>query len=337
MRIGIHKSIGSFSDRWTQYCDEKNISWKQVDCYKSDITEQLADCDGLMWHFSQNSSKDFLFAKQLIYSIETVGKKAFPSFHTCWHFDDKLGQKYLLEVIGTPLVPTWVFYDKKEALDWTKRVDFPKVFKLRGGAGSQNVSLVYTRNEAELLIRRAFGHGFSSYNALGSLKERWRKYRLGKTDSKDILKGLMRFLRPPAYARNKGREVGYVYFQKYIPSNESDIRVIVIGDKAFAIKRMVRKNDFRASGSGNILYAKELFDEKIIKLSFDVAEKLKSQCVAMDFVYDLEHALLLEISYGFSPEGYEPCPGYWDKELNWHEGKFDPYGWMVENLLNELK
>jgi hypothetical protein len=53
----------------------------------------------------------------------------------------------------------------------------------------------------------------------------------------------------------------------------------------------------------------------------------------MDFVYDSGQPQVVEIGYGFSPEGYDPCPGYWDKNLNWHEGKFDPYGWMVEEVL----
>lgn len=130
-----------------------------------------------------------------------------------------------------------------------------------------------------------------------------------------------------------GREVGYIYFQDFIPNNDHDIRVIVIGDKAFAIKRMVRKNDFRASGSGNILYDKQYFDDQVIKLSFDIQVKLKSQCTAMDFVYKDDNPLLVEVSYGFVPEVYEDCPGYWDENLNWHEGKFDPYGRMVELVL----
>jgi glutathione synthase/RimK-type ligase-like ATP-grasp enzyme len=49
-------------------------------------------------------------------------------------------------------------------------------------------------------------------------------------------------------------EKNYVYFQDFIPQNDFDIRIIVIGKRAFAIKRMVRKGDFRASGSGNIKY-----------------------------------------------------------------------------------
>jgi len=46
---------------------------------------------------------------------------------------------------------------------------------------------------------------------------------------------------------------------------------------------------------------------------------------------------LTEISYGFLSEVYDPCQGYWDKEMNWHEGKFDPYGWMVEDLVASLR
>jgi len=191
------------------------------------------------------------------------------------------------------------------------------------------------RNKAEALkmIRKAFGRGFSNYDKWGSIKERYRKWRLGKTTAFDLLKGLVRLAVPPPFTKVLGREVGYIYFQDFIPDNDHDIRVVVIGGKAFAIKRMVRKNDFRASGGGNILYEKSLFNENDIRLAFEIHNKLKSQCTAMDFVYDNGEPKIVEISYGFSPEGYDPCPGYWDNELNWHEGEFDPYGWMVDLML----
>jgi hypothetical protein len=47
--------------------------------------------------------------------------------------------------------------------------------------------------------------------------------------------------------------------------------------------------------------------------------------------------LLTEISFGFTKEGYDNCPGYWDRKIQWHEGKFNPYGWMVENLIENLE
>lgn len=62
MKIGIHQTKGSFSDRWIAYCEAQQIPYKIVDCYKSDIIRQLADCDALMWHFSNMSAKDIKFA-----------------------------------------------------------------------------------------------------------------------------------------------------------------------------------------------------------------------------------------------------------------------------------
>ena len=275
--IAIHHSKSGFSDRWIAYCEANNIPYKIVDCYRSDIINQLDDCDALMWHINHQNSKDVLFAKQLMYSVQAAGKKVFPDYHTVWHFDDKVGQKYLLEAIGAPLVPTWVMYNKKDALGWAEKNSFPKVFKLRGGAGSANVRLAKTKSEAVQLIEKAFRRGFSQYDSLGNLKERIRKYQLGKTDIFDVVKGFVRIIYPTKYTMVAGRERGYVYFQEFIPENNYDIRVIVIGDKAFAIKRMVRDDDFRASGSGNIHYEKENFEDTTIKLSFCLSFKLKSQ------------------------------------------------------------
>ena len=60
----------------------------------------------------------------------------------------------------------------------------------------------------------------------------------------------------------------------FIPQNDFDIRVIVTGNKAIAIKRMNRKNDFRASGSGYILYDKNEIDIRCVKIAFEVNKKL---------------------------------------------------------------
>jgi len=336
MTLAIHHVKQSFSEEWIAYCDANQIPYKLVDCYKPDIIKQLKDCDFLMWHFSQNSPQAILFAKQLLFSVEASGRKVFPNFNTVWHFDDKVGQKYLLEAIEAPLVDTTIFFRREEALQWARNDDYPKVFKLRNGAGSQNVKMVKNRVEAYNLIRRAFGKGFKAYDPLGSLNERWRKFKLGNTDFRDLLEGIARFIVPPPYARIRGRERGYIYFQDFVPNNDHDIRVVVIKDKAFAIRRIVRKNDFRASGSGNILYDKNLIGTDLIELSFEMAKKLLSQCIAFDYLRKDSVPVLVEISYGFSPEGYSSCPGYWDQELTWHEGQFNPYGWMVENLINSV-
>jgi hypothetical protein len=328
--IAIHNSTFGFHPRWIAYCEAQHIPFKLVNCYANDLVAQLSGCTALIWHHSQGNPKDILAAKPILFALQQAGIPVFPDFHTNWHFDDKLGQKYLLEAIGAPLVPTYVFYERQAALAWAAQASFPKVWKLRGGAGSANVHLVRNRAAAVRKIRRAFGCGFPAYDGWGSMRERWRKFRQGQVGVFEVLKGVARLVHPPAYARVAGPERGYVYFQDFIPGNDSDTRVIVIAGKAFALKRMVREKDFRASGSGNFRYAREEFDERCVRIAFQINEKIQSQSIAYDFVFDeCNEPLLVEISYGFVKEVYDPCPGYWDADLNWHEGAFDPYGWMV--------
>jgi len=130
-----------------------------------------------------------------------------------------------------------------------------------------------------------------------------------------------------------------VYFQDFIPENDSDIRIIVIGDRAFAIKRMVRDGDFRASGSGKIVYEKVLIPEEAIQKTFELNYKLQTQSVAVDWVHnkDKNEYELVEISYAFARKAYLNCPGYWDSKLNWYEGKFYPEYFILEDFIYELK
>jgi glutathione synthase/RimK-type ligase-like ATP-grasp enzyme len=336
MKIAIHHTPGSFSDRWISYCNDNNIAYKIVNCYENDIVSQLDDCNALMWHHNHTNYKDALFAKQLLYSLQVSGKKVFPDFNTTWHFDDKVGQKYLLESIGAPLVPSYVFYTKKEALDWINKTTFPKVFKLRGGAGASNVMLVKTKNEARKLTNIAFGRGFSQFNKWNNLKERIRKFKEGKDSIMGIIKGIGRLFIPTEFSKMYSREKGYIYFQEFIPNNNFDTRVVVVGKKAAAERRFIRENDFRASGSGKFSY--ENINSKAIEIAFEVAEKLKLQSVAFDFVEDSErNPLIIEMSYGFGVEGISKVPGFWDSSLQWHREEFKPQEWMIEDQINKLK
>src|SRR5690625_841285 len=198
---------------------------------------------------------DVLAARKILFALEHAGVRIFPDFRTGWHFDDKVAQKYLLEAIGAPLVPSYVFYDKEQALTWARSTSYPKVFKLKGGAGSANVKLVRSRKQAERLIRKAFGRGFSQFDRWGHLRERIRRYRDGQDGLIGIAKGLGRLVIPTQFSKLQNREKGYGYFQAIIPDNAYDTRVVVVGNKAVAEKRIIRTNDFRASGRASISFA----------------------------------------------------------------------------------
>lgn len=333
MKIGIHHREGSFSTQWIKYCKDKEIPFKIVNCYENNIMEQLDDCYALMWHHHHTSFTDTLFAKGLLFSIQQSGKRVFPDFNTGWHFDDKLGQKYLLESVNAPFIPTFVFYDKVEALAWAKNVSYPKVFKLRGGAGATNVKLVKSRSQCIRLINRAFGKGFSQYDPYQAFKDRINNFKRTK-DIKYAINAVGSLFIRPEFSKIQHRERGYIYFQEFIPGNDFDVRLIVIGDKAYGMKRLVRKGDFRASGSKQFIY--DNIDPTTLELAFSVSERLKLQCTAFDFVYLDGKPLIVEVSYGFGTKGSSKCKGYWDRDLNFNEGSFDSYGWMVDSIISEF-
>lgn len=335
--LAIHHLPGSFSDKWIEYCELNNIAYKVVDCYSSDIVSQIEKCVGLMWHWLHYDHRAALFARQLTCSLELSAKKVFPSFKTCWHFDDKVGQKYLLEAICAPLVPSYTFYNRQEALAWAETARFPKVFKLRCGASSENVRLVCDFETSKKLINRAFGKGFKIKNRVNFLKERLWRFRRDKTAVSflNISKGIARLFVSKEAERCFPPEKNYVYFQDFMHENDHDIRVVVIGKRAFAIKRWVRSGDFRASGSGNIGYAPSEIPKACIRIAFDLSKQLGAQCLAYDFVFCEKEPKLVEVSYSFAREGYLPCPGFWNDELEWMEGHFVPEFFMIEDFLAE--
>lgn len=338
MKIAIHHKPNDFSKRWVNYCKCQNITYKIVNCYDNNIIEQVKDYDVLLWHFSHNSLKDSIAAKPILFALEQSGVSVFPNFNTSWHFDDKVAQKYLLESINAPLIPSFVFYEKDTANDWVDKAIFPKVFKLKGGAGSQNVKLVKTKNEARNLIKKAFKKGFKRFNRWDHLNENLRKYNKGLINFNTFLRALARAIVGQRNTSNTNKDKGYIYFQEFIPNNDSDTRIIVVGDRAFGIKRMTRDGDFRASGSGNIVYDKNELDINCVSIAFEVARKLKAQNIAFDFVFDQNNnPLIVEISYGHAVALYDKCPGYWDSCLNWHERTFVPQEWIIQDLITSLK
>lgn len=335
MKIAIHHRRKGFSQGWIDYCIKNNIDYKIVNCYSNNIISEVSDCDALMWHYHSGSPKDVLFAKQLLFSLEAAGKRVYPNSLTNWHFNDKLGQKYLLEAVNGALVPTYVFYSKVDALNWIKETTLPKVFKLRGGSSSENVRLIKSRKSAIKIINRAFGRGFSQYNKWGSLKERIRRYRSGSAKFEEVLAGIGRFIIPVPYSNIIGKDRGYVYFQDFIPNNSHDIRVAYVFNKCFASRREVRPGDFRASGSGVSDMDMSKIPNKAIKIAFKVSKRLGLQTAAFDFVINNGEVLIVEMSYCFAYPPDQFSYGFWDENINYNPGPIDPFGWMVEGLLND--
>jgi len=302
------------------------------------IFNRLSGADALLWHWNQDDARETLVAPHVLTAAEAMGIAVFPNRATCWHFDNKVAQKYLLEAMGAPLVPTYVFYSLDEALKWIDNATFPKVFKLRKGAGSANVRLVKTRADARSAAKQAFGRGFKP------VPQYWqdgrRRYRAARRRG-DLLTALKRV--PSTLAKitrmNQaiGRERGYLYFQDFMPNNSFDTRVTVVGNRAFAYIRKVRPGDFRASGSGDIDYDPRNIRSECVQIAFEVTQKVGSQSMAFDFVITPDNRpMVVEVSYCYVADFVHKCPGHWDRHLNWHAGQVWPEEAILVDVLKSI-
>jgi glutathione synthase/RimK-type ligase-like ATP-grasp enzyme len=339
MKIAIHKSErkGYFSEQWLTYCEKKQIPYKIVNCYDSEIINQLADCDALMWHFSHADAKDFLFAKQLIKAVEEMGLVVLPNYNSCWHFDDKVAQKYLLEALKIPAPQSFVFYEKGKALQWAEDANYPKVFKLRSGASAANVFLVKNRLQAKRFIDKAFAKGFRQFNRKTEIHDSFKRFLLGSESFLHFVKSFGKLFIRSRYEKVRGRDRGYVFFQDFIDNINYDTRLIVIGEKAYGLIRLNRRKDFRASGSGDFVFNHNQINVKCVELAFKISESLHFNCMSYDFLINNNEPLIVEISYAFGTKGSSNCNGYWNRSLKWNESDFRGEEWMVDYIVEQIK
>lgn len=338
MLVGIHKDpygkFCKFLEKYEIILDYNCIDHIRLDASQKDFWDRVSKLDLFIFRW-QHIGDHHQMAKTIILIVEKeMGIKCFPNIETCWHYDDKIRQYYLLKQHGFPMIESWIFWDRKQALKWLETTEFPVVFKLKGGAGSNNVILINHKNQGEKLVNRMFRKGIKSGRVPDKNATRYKDFNLYKTIHHwggNILRKCRGEDTNPFWQIHKN----YVLFQKFLPNNKYDTRITVIGNRALAFRRFVRENDFRASGSGKIDYNIDKVDKKCIKMAFKVSKQLQFQSMAYDFLYNENNEPeFSEISYTYLDTAIYSCPGYWDLNLNWHEGHFWPQYFQLMDALN---
>ena len=322
------------SPRWAELLTAAGHQVRWVDVLRPDILDQVKGCHGFMWrhgHFPQYRQ----IARRLLPVLEgDLGLAVYPDQPTCWHYDDKIAQFYLLSAHQIPIPKTWVWYDRDQALAWLPQAPLPLVCKLWSGAGSANVAMIQTLDEAKRLIDRAFGRGLASLNAGYDLRV-WGVWPRMRCAGQVLLKGKTDLL-PRAWELHKG----YVLFQEFLPDNPFDTRITVIGNRAFGFRRFNRDGDFRASGSGKLDVDPRQVDPRTVRLACRVAEQLQTQSVAIDGLRRGDEPVVGEITYAYASWAVRSCPGHWEKqgaELIWKPGPMWPEEAQVADFLARLE
>lgn len=320
MIIGIDK--GSRSRKYVIAAQNMGVSHKLVDCSSSDIIRQLEGVDALIWHWTHDSYIDKNVAFHIIKSAEMMGKKVYPNAATCWMFDNKISEKYLLEAVNAPFIESKVFFEFQSAIAWIKRQQFPIVYKLPQGAGSSNVRLIENVEEAVKICKAHFSF--------------WRKpdidMQLFYAKKGTYLK-ILREIFQSDLSRYGVNNRGCLLLQKFIPGNAYDIRVTIIGERGLIFRRHVREHDFRASGSEKIDYEVSKQDLRAIPIARRISERIGSQTMTYDFIYDKSELKIVEMSYGFSAKAVYDAPGWYDADMAFHVEHTDVHKLVISELM----
>jgi len=343
LNIGIHyEPLRQFSPRLVRY--EKIIEYNGLQSIRlcsseSDFWDKVKEIDLLIYYWGQ-WDVERQNAKAILPIIEHELKvPCFPNQRTWWPFDDKIREYFLMLSNGFPMAKSWIFWEKDDALKWVENAALPVVFKLSGGAGSMNVILIRNRNHLKKIINTMFNKGISdrSIQSSDSLSPNYIWYFKRKLAmiKRRLLKQQIPFkISIPNWLTHKN----YVLFQEYLPGNDFDTRVTIIGERAFAFRRFNRDDDFRSSGSGKIDYTKANIDLDFVRMAFDITLKFGFQTMAYDFLYGPEGKIkFCEMSYAYVDTAIYNCSGYWDINLNWHEGHFWPQYFHLLDVLNISK
>jgi len=327
----------SFSDRWFQLAEEHGLAAVAVDVFSKDVIAQIASCDAFMWRCDP-SALPRLYAKRLLYAIEEgLGLPVFPNLKSSWHFEDKIGQYYFLAAAGIPTPATRIFWKREQAERFCETAEYPFVLKLSAGYQASNVRLVRNREEALFYVDQLFTHGVTGlgYRPASRPRQLLRRLRAVAT----VAKGE----HPDAPTEQTELQHGYFLAQEFLPGNDFDVRITIIGDRAFVFRRLNRPNDFRASGSGRIDWDPRQVGEELIRFAFGVEHKLDAQTVAVDILRRGTEPVIVELTLSYASWAVRDCPGHWtlhgDHEtgdLKWVDGSKRPEDAIFTDFVTPL-
>ncbi len=291
--------------RYERFCKKNDIHYEFYDVTKSDWLEKARYFDVFVCHTESDPSYQEMIESKIYILERILGKHCFPSFHEVWQYENKNRAHYLYQYYGMSSIPTLVTNSKDEAYDIVKRIKYPFISKTTIGSSSTGVEKVNTVQRAEKLISKSFG--------VNGLKTQY------------------------PYQNQKD----YLYLQTFIDDATYDLRIMLVGNKAFGYYRYPNKGDFRASGAGNT--EKKAIPYDALKLAIDARSKLNSRQMGVDLLfsqkynqyYIIETSLFNQID---TPEQLviDGVPGYYDitdvNNIVFKEGRF----WVQELVLRDV-
>ncbi len=250
--------------------------------------------DNIIWY----TSSDLISYKNYIEDILLYlndKNTLIPPFDFFRAHENKGYQEILRQKIGLPALKSHYFGTLEELGEIIDYITFPMVLKMSGGSGSANVRLIHNKNH---LIK--------------TVKSLSRQSTFIPDLGKKLLK---RHVFTRKYQKQNTRESLYhnnFILQQFVPDLSNDWKVLIFYDKFYVFEREVRRNDFRASGSGKFFYRE--FDLAMLDFCAAIIKKLNTPWASLDICQDKSSFYLLEFQIlNFGPIGLLNAPYHFIK------------------------
>lgn len=211
-------------------------------------------------------------------------------------------------------ISTENFYDMRDLKKSLKKIEkvigYPMVIKTSSGSGAAGVALAKDRNE---LLSKAKKMGEISYSRKND--SIFKNVGLSKLKTK-----VLKLAGKPYMIRTYPREK--MVLQSFIPNLQYDYKVLIYGDKYYVLKRLIRDNDFRASGSGKLIFPEGINTEicKVLDLARLLFMELDVPMLSVDIAYDGEKCHMIEFQcLSFGPYTMQFSNAYYklNKDKHW--------------------
>lgn len=243
------------------------LSYPEIDASK-DLSNQF-----FIYTSSEDPGLNYKgYMEDVLYGIKLKGGILIPEWKYMRAHHNKVMMEKLREIelasIDTGIKSKYYGCNEEFFKD-IDNITFPCVYKAAEGAGSRGVALLKDKESAKKILKKV------NCSREYTLKEKVY-LKIGR-------------LKPLLYSRFCNKFV----IQNFISNLTGDFKVLVFGDKYYALSRANRDNDFRASGGGRLNYEPTL-PNGIFDFAKSIYNTLNVPVLSLDIAYNENRFYLIE-------------------------------------------
>ena len=269
---GKYRIMSMDIEKLVLYASEEGIDFSFVNYPDIDFS---IDYSKQFFIYTSSEDEGLLYKSYLedvLYTLQMKGAILIPEWKYMRAHHNKVMMEMLRDTVLSSIdtgVRSRSFGCNEEFFKEIDSIVFPCVFKTAAGAGSSGVSLFKDKESATKYLN------IVNNNHKYSIRE------------KILIKAGRMKKSPYSLFRNK------FVIQNFIKGLGGDYKVLIFGNKYYALSRTNRDNDFRASGGGRLNY-EPVLPKGILDFAKSIYDALNTPVLSLDIAHDGKRFYLIE-------------------------------------------